>query len=233
MQLDGAKILITGGGSGIGLATARSLVESGARVAICGRRREPLEEAAEELGVVPIRADVSDETEVRHLVADAVHHLGGLDAVVNNAATGYFKTLLETEAEPFVELLRVNVVGAMLVARECAKHFVEHGGGTIVNVGSTASNRGFPRGTAYAASKFALSAMTECWRAELRRHDVRVCQVNPSEVQTGFGSGGVDPTDFEPSKLRAEDVAHVITSLLALEDRGFVTDATLWATNPR
>lgn len=233
MQLDGAKVLVTGGGSGIGLATARLLAEAGARVAICGRRREPLEEAAEDFGAIPIRADVTNETDVRHLVADAVHHMGGLDALVNNAAGGYFKPLLETEAEPFMDLLRLNVVSAMVVARECAKHFVDHGGGTIVNVGSTASNNGFPRGTAYAATKFALSAMTECWRAELRKHDIRVCQVNPSEVQTGFNKGGVDPTELNPTKLHSEDIAHVVKAMLELDDRGFITDATVWATNPR
>jgi len=100
-----------------------------------------------------------------------------------------------------------------------------------VNVGSTASNNGFPGGTAYAASKFALRALTDCWRAELRRHDVRVMQVNPSEVQTEFGAGR-PRSAYDPTRLRAEDVARLIVSLLELENRGFVTDATLWATNP-
>ena len=74
--------------------------------------------------------------------------------------------------------------------------------------------------------------MTECWRDELRKHDVRVMQVNPSEVQTGF-NGRPEPTDVNPSKLVADDCAHLIVSLITLADRGFVTDATLWATNPR
>ena len=75
--------------------------------------------------------------------------------------------------------------------------------------------------------------MTECWRAELRTHGIRVMQVNPSEVQTPFGGRPPDLVPTNPTKLHAEDVAHLIESLLRLDDRGFVTDLTLWATNPR
>lgn len=232
MDLQDAKVLVTGGGTGIGLATAERLAARGARVAVCGRRQAPLD-AARERGFAAIRADVSDEDDARRLVAGTVEALGGFNVLVNNAAIGYFAPLLECDPERMAEVLRVNVVGAMLVARESARHFVAHGGGSIVNVGSTASNKGFPGGTAYAASKFALSALTECWRAELRTSDVRVMQVNPSEVVTDFGRTAANPRPDNPTKLHAEDVAHLIVELLALHDRGFVTDATLWATNPR
>ena len=117
------------------------------------------------------------------------------------------------------------------MARECARHFVARGGGTIVNVGSTAAGKGYPGGSAYAASKFALSGLSECWRAELRGSNVRVMQVDPSEVQTGFG--GRRAPRANPSKLQADDVAVLIEALLALEDRGLVIRTTLWATNPR
>lgn len=131
----------------------------------------------------------------------------------------------------FEEVLATNVTGAMVVGRACARHFVEHGGGTIVNVGSTAAHKGFPGGSAYAASKFALSALTECWRAELRPHDVRVMQVDPSEVQTPFG--GRDMETLNPSKLEGADIAHMIRAMLELDDRGFVTNTMIWATNPK
>ncbi|HXQ77858.1 MAG TPA: SDR family NAD(P)-dependent oxidoreductase, partial [Gemmatimonadaceae bacterium] len=99
---------------------------------------------------------------------------------------------------------------------------------------STAGQRGFANGSAYCSSKFALHALTECWRAELREHNIRVMQVNPSEVQTSFGSTESKPVKPQnPSKLIAEDVARVIVSMLEVEDRGFVTEATVWATNPR
>jgi 3-oxoacyl-[acyl-carrier protein] reductase len=124
------------------------------------------------------------------------------------------------------------------VGRECARYFASRAsgpGGNIVNIGSTAAQRGFAGGSAYCASKFALTALTECWRAELRSSNVRVVQVNPSEVQNDFGvhAGRAARSGLNPSKLVSEDIAHVIQSVLALDDRGFVTDATVWATNPK
>ncbi len=231
MDLKNAKTLITGGGTGIGLETARALVAAGGRVAICGRRADVLAKAAEELGCVPITADVSKEADVVRLVATAVEELGGLNVLINNAAFGYRAPLVELDRERFEEVHSTNVVGAMLVAREAARHMIAHGGGTIVNVGSTAAGKGYPGGSAYASSKFALTGLTECWRAELRPHDVRVMQVNPSEVQTPFG--GRDMSVENPTKLRAREVAHVIEGMLAMDDRGFITDATIWATNPK
>jgi 3-oxoacyl-[acyl-carrier protein] reductase len=84
------------------------------------------------------------------------------------------------------------------------------------------------------STKFALSGLTECWRAELRPHGVRVMQVNPSEVVTPFfEAAGMGARPDNPTKLHAEDIAHVIVSVLALDDRGFVTEATVFATNPK
>jgi 3-oxoacyl-[acyl-carrier protein] reductase len=74
--------------------------------------------------------------------------------------------------------------------------------------------------------------MTECWRAELRRHDIRVMQVNPSEVQTDFGTAGGRTRKPSERKLRGEDIAHAIVSMLAMHDRGFTTQLTVFATNP-
>jgi 3-oxoacyl-[acyl-carrier protein] reductase len=94
--------------------------------------------------------------------------------------------------------------------------------------------RGFANGSAYCSSKFALHALTECWRAELRQHNIRVMQVNPSEVQTSFGAQQSQPVKpHNDSKLVAADVGQLIVSMLEMEDRGFVTEATLWATNPK
>jgi 3-oxoacyl-[acyl-carrier protein] reductase len=232
MKIEDARVLVTGGGTGIGRETARMMAARGAKVAVCGRREEPLREAAEEFGAVPIQADVSVEADVTRLVETVVRELGGYDVLVNNAAVGYFAPLLETGADAFRRVLDVNLIGAMLVGRESARHFVAHGGGHIVNVGSTAARKGFPGGSAYAASKFGLSALTECWRGELREHDVRVMQVNPSEVQTPFGRRPERRT-INPSKLRSEEVAHVIVAMLEMDDRGFITEAAIWATNPR
>jgi 3-oxoacyl-[acyl-carrier protein] reductase len=105
-----------------------------------------------------------------------------------------------------------------------------------VNVATTAGSRAGPGGTAYASTKFALTGMTQSWRAELRGSNVRVMQVNPSEVQTNFGA--VDSSDRKskaenPSKLIASDIGQLIVDMLEITDRGFITDTTIWATNPK
>jgi 3-oxoacyl-[acyl-carrier protein] reductase len=120
----------------------------------------------------------------------------------------------------------------MLVARDSARHFIERKGGNIINVSSTAGQRGFAGGTAYVASKFALSGMTQCWRTELRHHNIRVMQINPSEVQTDFFSVAGEARTLSERKLRPVDIAHAIIGMLEMEDRGFITDTTVWATNP-
>jgi 3-oxoacyl-[acyl-carrier protein] reductase len=124
----------------------------------------------------------------------------------------------------------------MLCARESARHFVGRSYGNIVNISSTAGGRGFANGSAYCSSKFAVGALTECWRAELRQHNIRVMQVNPSEVLTNFGaidSSSVKPRADNPTKLTAADIGQIIVDMLEIPDRGFITDTTIWATNPK
>jgi len=108
--------------------------------------------------------------------------------------------------------------------------------GNIVNICSTASLRGAANGTAYYASKFALRGMTECWRAELRPSNVRVILVNPSEVMTEFAAHAGLPqrtAPDNPTKLRVDEIAHAVRTSLEMDDRGFVTELTVFATNPK
>jgi 3-oxoacyl-[acyl-carrier protein] reductase len=130
--------------------------------------------------------------------------------------------------------LATNVTGAMLMAREAAKHFVARKSGNIINIGSTAGVRGAAKGTAYYGSKFALRGMTECWRAELRQHNIRVMLVNPSEVLTDFYATAGLPQDKENvTKLQGGDIAHAVRSALEMDDRGFMIELTVFATNPK
>jgi 3-oxoacyl-[acyl-carrier protein] reductase len=233
MDLKTAKVLVTGGSSGIGLATAKHLAAAGARVAICGRRAQSIEAAARASGAVPIVADVSREDDVTRLVATVVRELGGYDTLINNAGFGRFAPLLETTVADFRSVWETNVLGAMLAARESARHFVTQRRGNIVNVASTSGQRGGANGSAYASSKFALAGLTQVWRAELRQYNVRVMQINPSEVLTEFRANSGRAGQAEnPTKLHADDIAQVIASMLALDDRGFIADTTVWATNP-
>jgi 3-oxoacyl-[acyl-carrier protein] reductase len=230
MDLGSAHVFVTGGSRGIGYETAKVLKAAGARVAIGGLDEARLRRAAEALGVTAVPGDVGGEADVERMVREVVAALGDYDTLINNAAVGSFAPLVDQDLASFEALLRTNLTGAMLVARASARHFVGRGGGNVVNVGSTAARRGFAGGTAYCASKFALRGMTECWRAELRTHDVRVMQIDPSEVLTGFG--GREPPE-NPTKLRPADIAHAIRAMLEMDDRGFVPDLAVWATNPR
>jgi 3-oxoacyl-[acyl-carrier protein] reductase len=236
MDLKNAAVLVTGGSCGIGYETAHLLRARGARVAICARHKDMVESAAKGIGALPIVADVSKEDDVLRMVSTVVKEYSDYNVLINNAGFGSFAPLVELTGDEFFRVWETNVLGAMLVARESAKHFVCRSYGNIVNISSTAGQRGFANGTAYCSSKFAVHAMTECWRAELRQHNIRVMQVNPSEVLTSFGEAESSRTPSKPdnpSKLHAQDIAQLIASMLEMEDRGFVTESTIWATNPR
>ena len=232
MNLTDKIALVTGGSSGIGRAIAESLIGAGAKVAITGRDRAKLESTASALGAHAIQADVSKEPDVEQTYRETLDAFGDLDILVNNAGVGVFKPLVDMDLASFERVLATNVTGAMLMGREAAKIFVARNAGHIVNIASTASLRGAAAGTAYMTSKFALRGMTECWRAELRKHNVRVMQINPSEVITPFAAtAGFDQADH-PSKLQSEDIAHMVMAVLEMHDRGFTTELTVFATNP-
>jgi 3-oxoacyl-[acyl-carrier protein] reductase len=233
MKLQGAIALVTGGSSGIGRAIAQTLLKSGARVAITGRDERKLAEAARQIGAYPVRADVSVEADVERAYREVIQQFGDLDILVNNAGFGVFKPLVEMGRAEFDGVFATNVTGAMLMAREAAKIFIKRQRGNIVNIASTAGLRGAPNGTAYYASKFALRGMTECWRGELRKHNVRVFLVNPSEVLTEFFSAAGLQQKENETKLRPEDIAYMVKAVLEMEDRGFTPELSIFATNPK
>jgi len=236
MNLKNAIALVSGGSAGIGYSIAKTLVESGAKVAVTGRDQARLKETAETLGVHPIHADVANEVDVARTYKEVLDKFGDLDILVNNAGVGIFKPLVELDTADFERIFAINVRGAMLMAREAAKIFIRRNHGNMINIASTAGVRGAPNGTAYYGSKFALRGMTECWRAELRKNNVRVMLVNPSEVITNFGATAGFPGFSERSsegKLRGDEIAHAVKSILEMDDRGFTVELTVFATNPK
>ncbi len=232
MNLQNAVALITGGSAGIGRSVAQALAAAGARVAITGRDKGRLDEAARALGLFAVQADVSKEADVERTYREVLAKFGDLDILVNNAGIGVFKSLVDLDRAGFDATFATNVTGAMLMAREAARHFIKRKRGNIVNICSTAGLRGAANGTAYYASKFALRGMTECWRAELRKHNIRVMLVNPSEVLTNFAATAGFPQKVNESKLRGEEIAHAVKAMLEMDDRGFTTELSVFATNP-
>ena len=136
------------------------------------------------------------------------------------------------ETEDFVAVHRTNVLGAFFMGRAAARHFVQQGSGDLINISSTSGLKGSAGRTAYGSSKFALRGMTECWRDELRRHNVRVMLVNPSEVMTEFAAKAGVEREASDKKLRPQEIASAILGALKIDGRGFIPEFSVFATNP-
>lgn len=232
MQLQNARILITGGSSGLGKEMAKVLKGAGAKVLITGRDAEKVAAVSAELGVEGIQADASIEADILQTFEAVQSQLGGLDVLINNAGFGEFALVEDVTMEAFEKVFRTNVFGAALMGREAAKIFKAQNRGNIINISSTAGRKGFAYGSIYASSKFALSGLTECWRDELRKFNVRVMQVNPSAVPTAFNSADRSEKPLVDNKLTPTEIAHAIKSMLEMDDRGFIPELAVWATNP-
>ena len=232
MELQDAIALVTGGSEGIGRAIAQALSKQGCKVTITGRREDVLQKTADELGVHGIAGDVGNEQDAVRMVGSVIEEHGHLDVLVNNAGFGIFKPLVDLTLEELEGVYRTNVFGAFLMAREAARHFIERGSGELINISSTSSLKGSSGRTAYGSSKFALRGMTECWRDELRRHNVRVMLVNPSEVMTDFAAKAGVERERSDKKLRPREIADAIIGALDVDSRGFIPEFSVFATNP-
>lgn len=233
MQIKDSVFIVTGGSAGIGKATAKLIAEKGGKVLITGRDKQRLESTAKEIGALAVQADVSKEKDVLKTYEILMKEFGKLDCLINNAGIGgKWEDTFNLSLENFLDVYSVNVFGAALMSREAAKIFKLQNYGNIVNISSTAGTKGFPNGTVYSSSKFALRGMTQCWQAELRKFNVRVILVNPSEVTTAFDSDERVERPEVKNKLRPIEIAHTIVSALEMDDRGFIPEVTVWATNP-
>lgn len=233
MIINNSTFLITGGSAGIGKATAKMLIEKGGKVAITGRDKSKLESVAKEIKAIPIFADVANPEDVERTYNEFLKEFDHLDCLVNNAGIGGgWSELTELDMKTFREVYDVNVFGAAMMGSKAAKFFKKQNYGNIVNIASTAALKGYSNGTIYSSSKFALRGMTQCWQADLRKYNVRVILINPSEVTTAFGNSERVERKEVSNKLRSEEIAHTIVSTLEMDDRGFVPEVTVWATNP-
>jgi 3-oxoacyl-[acyl-carrier protein] reductase len=233
MNISNSIFLVTGGSAGIGKATAKMLIENGGKVAITGRDKEKLNKVAKDLGAFSIQADVAIPEDVEKTYESFLKEFGRLDCLINNAGIGGgWAEITNLDMNAFHEVYNVNVFGAAMMGSKAAQLFKKQNYGNIVNIASTAALKGYANGTVYASSKFALRGMTQCWQADLRKYNVRVILINPSEVVTAFGSKERVERKEVANKLRSEEIAHTIVTALKMDDRGFIPEVTVWATNP-
>lgn len=225
-------VLITGGSSGLGKAMAAHIKNEGATVIITGRDGDKLQKVADELGVKAFHSDVSNDGDIEKLYAHIDEEYGRLDVLINNAGIGGWSKVEDLTRKAIDEVYQVNVYGAAVMGAHAAKRFKEQNHGAIINIASTASLKGYPNGSIYCSSKFALRGMTQCWQAELRPHNVRVIQINPSEVPTAFGKEDREEKSLEDKKLTPDEIAHAVVSALKMDARGFIPELSVWATNP-
>jgi NADP-dependent 3-hydroxy acid dehydrogenase YdfG len=204
-------MLVTGGSTGIGAATARQAVEAGYRVVLGARGEQALERLADELGgpehAVPVRCDVTEWEDVRALAAVALEVYGRIDVVFANAGFGASRGFLEESVEHWRSMVLTNVLGVALTIRATLPHLLEQGSGHFVLTSSIAGRRSLP-GSLYSATKFAVTGIGQSLRGELREMHrntaIRVTLIEP---------GGVDTPFFEQrreGRLEAEDVARTV-----------------------
>ena len=233
MELKGKNIIVTGGSLGIGKETAYQLVKKGANVLITGRSQQRLVKAKNYTGAEAIQFDISDHSNISNHALKCIELFQGqVDVLINNAGVGVRKSILELSINDFLKVFNVNVFGLALFTKEIVPLMISNSYGTIINIGSTASLNGYENGSIYSSSKFALRCLTQCWQAELRKYNIRVCQINPSEVTTAFGNPKRIERESIKNKLTPKEISHSIVSAIEMNERGFINELNVWATNP-
>jgi 2-keto-3-deoxy-L-fuconate dehydrogenase len=212
-ELADMSAIVTGGASGIGLATARLLAERGAHVAVLD-----LAVDGDLSPALALRCDVHDDASVRSAVAQAVENLGGLDILVNNAGIGARGTVADNDDEEWHRVLDVNVVGIARVTRAALPHLRQSDRAAIVNTCSIAATAGLPQRALYSATKGAVLALTLAMAADHVPDGIRVNCVNPGTVDTPWVGRLLDAADDPAAERAALEARQPIRRLVSAEE---------------
>jgi 3-oxoacyl-[acyl-carrier protein] reductase len=239
--LSGKTVIITGGSRGIGRVLALRLANESANILITGRDKSDLEKTKVEVTalqkgkVAAFNGDVSKYEDVKKIVKLAADDFGDIHYLVNNAGIMTHKLLKEFSVEDWKKVIEVNLFGPMMMCKEVLPYMEKlspASGGTIINICSTSGKRGYERGSAYVASKFALSGFSESLFKEVRQYNIRVIAVYPSYVETDVKHESALKDIGKGVFMRAEDVADSIILAMKLPQRALIKDIEIWGTNP-
>jgi 3-oxoacyl-[acyl-carrier protein] reductase len=224
-----ARFLVTGGSQGIGAAIVELACTAGHQVVFTGRNEPLIESVARKTGAYGLHADVAVSGDNARTVKACADRMGGVDVLINNAGYVYRGEIGALDVERMKEMFDTNVFGLVDITNRIVPQMKERGQGDIVNIASTSGMKGAATATAYAASKWALRGISQCWQAELRPHGIRVICVCPSEVQTNFG-GRTGRNN--PNKLYAVDIGETIMAALTMPRRALWPELAVFANNP-
>jgi meso-butanediol dehydrogenase/(S,S)-butanediol dehydrogenase/diacetyl reductase len=231
-DLAGRAILVTGGGSGIGAATAQSLSDRGASVVICGRRAAPLRAVAERTGASWITADLGQDTEVQRLVGTAIQRSGRLDGVVANAGIMTTGSVLDTSIEDWDRAMAVNLRSVFLLARACLPHLIDSNG-AFVSVSSIAGLRSPTAAAAYSTTKAALISLTRSIAVDFAGQGVRANVVCPGWVRTEMADLEMDTlTAPRPDRERGYRLVTSLVPQRRAAQPSEIADAIVWLCGP-
>jgi len=239
MNFQGKTALITGAGKGIGKAIAMALANEGVNLGLIARTAADLEDTAASITqaygtkVSMATADVSKRSEVESAYQKIEADLGAIDILVNNAGIATFGAVTEMPPEEWERIIQVNLMGTYYVTYTVLPAMISRKSGHIINIASTAGERGFATGSAYCASKFAVLGFTESVLQEVRKHNIRVTALTPSTVNTELAAKAGLKIGDEDRMLQPEDVAQLALATLQLPERVFVKTAGIWTTNPQ
>jgi NAD(P)-dependent dehydrogenase (short-subunit alcohol dehydrogenase family) len=192
MQLEGRVAIVSGGGTGIGAATARRFAREGAHVVVTGRRPQPIRTVADEIGGVAVAGDATDPTHAAEAIETAVREFGGLDVVVANAGVGFGGTAGEVDVDRWRQTIDINLTGPLLLVRAALPALLERGRGAIVLVSSVSGLVSDGGSAAYVASKTGLIGLARSLAVDYGPKGIRTNAVCPGWVETAMGDESMD-----------------------------------------